>query len=160
LDTRVVRLGPVYGPFERPTGSRRTMSAVHIALELALAGQPLRCLAPQHSRDWIHGRDAARAMIALLRSATLSHGVYNLGGEAIAMERLLRAVAAAVPGSTVEWVDRPEAANVPSNRDPDAFRNMDTGRLRRDVGFQQSIGIDEGIRETADWLRADRMAGQ
>ena len=42
VDAYSVRLGNVYGPHERPTGSRVHMSTVHHAVGLALAGQPDR----------------------------------------------------------------------------------------------------------------------
>lgn len=159
LDTRVVRLGPVYGPFERPTASRHNLSAVHIATDLALAGRPLRCLAPSYSRDWIHGRDAARAVVGVLLSSSLSHRRYNLAGEPVTMARLLAAVVAAIPGATIEWVDTPEDATLPSSLAPSGFRNMDTGRLRSDTAFRPTIGIEDGVRDTAEWLRMYRAAG-
>ena len=158
LDTRIVRLGPVYGPFERPTASRRSPSAVYVAAEVALAGQPLRCQAPRSSRDWIHGRDAARGILAVLLSSSLSHRLYNLAGEAVTLERLLGAVVAAIPTATIEWVAAPVDATVPSNSGPSGFRNMDTGRLRRDTAFRPTIGIEAGVRDTVAWLAAYRAA--
>ncbi len=158
LDTRIVRLGPVYGPFERPTASRRNLSAVCVAAELALSGKPLRCLTPRSSRDWIHGRDAAGAIVAVLLSSSLSHRLYNLAGEAVTMDRLLRAVVDAVPAATIEWVAAATDATVPSNAGPSGFRNMNTGRLRRDTAFRPMIGIEAGVRDTVAWLAAYRSA--
>ena len=158
LDTRVVRLGPVYGPFERPTTSRRNLSAVHVAVELALTGKPLRCQAPRSSRDWINGRDAARGILAVLLSSSLTHRLYNLAGEAVTMERLLGAIVDAIPTATIEWVAAPSDVTVPSSSGPSGFRNMDTGRLQRDTAFRPTIGIEAGVRDTVAWLAASRAA--
>lgn len=149
LDTRTVRLGPVYGPFERPTASRRAMSTVHAAIRLALAGEPLRApaAAAERRRDWIHGQDAARAMIALLAAPAPSHHVYNLSGAAVTTERLLAAVAAAVPGTRIEWVGDRDRANVPAPGAAAAGRNLDCRRLRDDLGVRPPIGIEAGVRD-------------
>lgn len=149
VDTRIVRLGPVYGPLERPTASRKTMSTVHAAIRLALAGEPLRtpAAAAERRRDWIHGQDAARAMIALLAAPSPSHRIYNLSGAAVTTERLLAAVAAAVPGTRIEWVSDREQANVPVPGPDAAGRNLDCRRLRDDIGVRPPIGIEAGVRD-------------
>lgn len=156
LDARVVRLGPVYGAHERPTASRRAMSTVYTALRLALAGEPLRAAAPAAGwrRDWLHGQDAARAMAALLRAAAPRHNLYNLSGEPISTARLLDAVAAAVPGTRIEWVDDPGRANVPAPDAAAAGRNLDCRRLRRELAVAPEIGIEAGIRAEAARLVA------
>ena len=158
LDTRVVRLGPVYGPFERPTSSRRTMSAVHTAIHLAMAGFPLRCHTPHHTRDWIHGQDVAEAMIGLLTSPSLSHRLYNLSGEAVTMRRLLQAVAVAIPGTVIEWVTAPEEANIPGAAGSPTWRILDTRRLQADTGFSPRIAIEAGVRRDIASLSRHHIA--
>ena len=153
LDTRSVRVGPVYGPFERPTASRPAMSIVLEAIRLALAGEPLRCAAPSFARDFIHGHDTARAILGLLDARALSHSVYNLAGERVTMERLLPAVVAAVPGTEVAWVDSPEEANIPGVVAGAPSRIVDTGRLRAAVGFTETFAIEDGVRDVVSWLR-------
>lgn len=161
LDTRIVRLGPVYGRYERPTSSRPAMSTVHAAIALARAGQPLRvpAAAAGHRRDWIHGEDMAQAVLALLAAPRPSHRVYNLSGRAVTTERLLGAVAAAVPATRVEWVEEPARANLPGPEAAAAGRNLDCRRLQEDLGVRPRIGIEAGVRADVAWLAAHGGAG-
>ena len=153
LDTRAVRLGPVYGPWERPTASRRKMSSVWEAVHEAMAGRPLRCNNPGLARDWIHAADAAAGLVALLDAPSLSHDRYNLAGASVTMERTLAAVAAAVPGTKIEWVAGPEAANVPI---PDAPTRgpLDSSRLTADTGWTPRYDIEAGMRQYVDAIGA------
>jgi len=144
LDVRAVRLGPVYGPWERPTVSRQKMSSVWEAVHEALAGRPLRCNNAGLARDWIHASDVAAGLVALLDAPALHHDRYNLAGPSVTMERTLAAVAAAVPGTTIEWVARPDEANVPI---PDAPSRapLDSSRLTTDTGWSPRYDIEEGV---------------
>lgn len=154
LDTRIVRLGPVYGPWERPTTSRGRMSPVWDAIQVALRGEPLRCNGPWESRDFIHARDAARAVAHVLAADRLAHDTYNAAGEDVFVERMLQAVAANVPGTTLEWVTEEAQANVPIAlpvRGP-----LDSSRLQRDTGFAPQYTLEQGVRETVAWLRRER----
>lgn len=162
LDTRIARLGPIYGPFERPTGSRQAMSTVYVAIRRALVGEPLRAPAAAAGwrRDWLHGDDAARAIGALLEQAAPAHRVYNLSGTAITTERLLAAVAAAVPGTGIEWVDDPSRANIAAPTIAAAGRNLDCRRLEEGLGVRPQIGIEEGVRrEVARLVSPSRRDG-
>lgn len=153
VDVRSLRLGPVYGAFERPTRSRTTMSLVYQAVHLALAGTPLRSNAPAAIRDWIHGRDVASAVAALAATPALRHDVYNLAGPAVTVAELLDIVAAVLPGTQVQWVDSPAAANLPIPTT--AIRGpLSTRRLQQDTGFRPAITIERGIRAYVAALRA------
>lgn len=153
LDVRAVRLGPAYGPWERPTASRQRMSSVWQAVHEALAGRPLRCNNPALTRDWVHADDVARGLVALLDAPGLRHDVYNLAGAGVTMEDTLAAVAAAIPGTRVEWVADPATANVPVPDGP-ARGSLATTRLRADVGWTPRYAIEDGVRAYVEWLRA------
>ncbi|MGE0723144.1 MAG: SDR family NAD(P)-dependent oxidoreductase, partial [Alphaproteobacteria bacterium] len=68
LDLRVVRLTAVFGPWERDTGVRDTLSPPFQATRLALRGEPA-ILARPGRRDWIYSRDVAAAVLAVLDAA-------------------------------------------------------------------------------------------
>lgn len=145
IDVRAVRLGPVYGPFERSSASRPNVSAVCLAAHLALAGEPLRCNAPHARQDWIHGDDAARAVGSLLTTPLLRHDVYNLAGPSVRMDRLFAVIGDAIPHTRVEWVAAPEQANVPVRTDQ-ARGPLDWHRLVEDTGFRPRFTIESGVR--------------
>lgn len=150
LDVRSVRLGPAYGPWERPTASRQRMSAVWQAVHEALAGRPLRCNNAALTRDWIHAADIARALLALLDAPGLEHDAYNLAGDPVSMQRTLAAAAAAIPGTAVEWVTDPAEANVPLPDGP-ARGSLDTSRLRAETGWMPAYDIESGVRAYVAW---------
>jgi UDP-glucose 4-epimerase/UDP-glucuronate 4-epimerase len=152
LDCRMVRLGPVYGPWERPTNSRQRMSSVCQAVEEALAGRTLRCNNAELERDWIHAADVARGLIVLLDLPEPGHDTYNLAGPAVSMERTLAAVAAAIPGTTVEWVAHSEDANVPIPEGA-TRASLDSSRMRAASGWSPGYDIESGVRAYVEWLR-------
>ncbi|MET0125683.1 MAG: NAD(P)-dependent oxidoreductase [Pseudomonas caspiana] len=80
LDLCVVRLGPVFGPWEYATGVRDMLSPHTQTLEAALDNQSA-CLPHSLQADWIYSRDAADALARLLNCTTLKHRIYNVGGE-------------------------------------------------------------------------------
>jgi nucleoside-diphosphate-sugar epimerase len=152
LDVRIVRLGTVYGPYERPTFSRQRMSHAYTAVHAALAGESLRSNAAHSRQNWVHARDIGKAIQLILEAKTLHHDTYNISGESVSMTRLAQAVVAAVPGTEVEWVEQEEQANLPVPAD--RFRSsMDNSRLWRDTGFQPSYTIETGIKQYVETVK-------
>lgn len=144
LDARCVRIGPVYGFYERPTASRQAMSHVYRAVHLALRGETLRCNNPAAVYDWVSGEDVGQALLQLLTAPDLTRDTYNLAGEATTMERMVRAVTAAIPGSRVVWGSA-EDANLPvPARNPRG--PLDASALERDTGYRPRRTIESGIR--------------
>jgi UDP-glucose 4-epimerase len=156
IDIRSIRPTNVYGPYERPTTSRQVMSSIYLALHLALAGAPLRANGRSVIRDWVHASDVAGAIVDLLDGQCLNYDTYNVTGEAVTTERLLQAVVAVIPGTTVDWVQSASVANVPvfSEQVP---APLSIDRLRADVGFAPRYSLVEGVSAYAAWLRGRRM---
>ena len=65
LDALSVRLSSIFGPWERDTGFRDTLSAPLQASVAAQCGEPV-ILERYESRDWTYSRDVADALLALL----------------------------------------------------------------------------------------------
>lgn len=145
VDAYSVRLGNVYGPHERPTGSRVHMSTVHHAVDLALAGRPIVATAPDLGRDWTHAADVGEGIARLLAHQGPRHDLYHLAvGRDFTLDETLAAIAAAVPGTRVAWVDEAEQANIPlsiGNRRP----ALGIDRARQDLGFAPRFDIRSGI---------------
>ncbi len=150
LDTRSVRVGPVYGPHERPTSSRQRMSVVCRAVGAARRGEPLRCDAAGAVYDWIYGADAAGALVEVLTAVDLQSDCFNLAGPNIPMSRLLAAIAQAIPGTAIEWVHTAEA-NLPI---PSAFRRtpLDATRIGEETGYRPAHTIETGVAAYVRWL--------
>jgi nucleoside-diphosphate-sugar epimerase len=153
LDVRIVRPGTVYGPYERPTGARQSMSSACLAADLALRGETLKPNAPHVTQSWIHAADVAKGVRLLLTTPELPHDTFNLAGEPVPQARLIAAVAAAIPGTNVEWVASEAEANIPLSADSGRL-TFDNRRLWRATGFEPTYRIETGIEQYVGWLRA------
>jgi nucleoside-diphosphate-sugar epimerase len=81
LDFRIIRLGPLFGPWEHASGARDILSP-HFQIAAA-ARQGADCVLPRPvPADWLYARDGARRIAALLLS-DLDGDLFNLGGGGI-----------------------------------------------------------------------------
>jgi nucleoside-diphosphate-sugar epimerase len=133
----------VYGPFEQPG---RLVSQVAQAL---VSGEPAPTSLGSQRRDFLHARDVAGAFVALLDSDVT--GPVNIGsGEAVAVRDMVAEIAAAARRpELVRW------GEVPQRPDDPAVIEADVGRLRDEVGWRPTITLEEGIRETVEWWKAN-----
>jgi len=150
LDVAVVRLASPFGPFERDTGSRPLLSAIHDWSVAALRGEPVRVGGPPTAlRDPAHVEDVASGIAAVLLAERLPHDVYNVGwGKGATTADTLVALARLVPGVKIERVpDEP-------SRWPSLARGpLSSDRLRRDLGWTPAYDLDSGMAAYLAWLR-------
>ena len=136
----------LYGPGEAPG---RLVASIARAL---LAGERAPTGDGRQVRDVMHVTDVAGAFAALLDSGVT--GAVNIGaGEGRPLRAVIEAVGAAA--------GRPELLDVgalaPRPGDPDELV-ADVGRLRDEVGFVPTIGLEEGIARTVAWWRERRAS--
>ena len=154
LDVRIVRPGTVYGPYERPTFARHVMSSACLGTHLALNGETLKPNARHVSQNWIHAGDVAKGVRLLLTTPELAHDTFNLAGEPVSQERLIKAIVAAVPETRVEWVRSEAEANVPVSEDSSQIA-FDNSRIWRDTGYEPTYRIETGIEQYVGWLQGE-----
>jgi UDP-glucose 4-epimerase len=150
LDLAVVRLASPFGPFERDTGSRPLLSAIHDWSRAALRGETVRVGGPPTAlRDPVHVEDVASGIAAVLLAGTLPHGVYNVGwGKGATTADTLATLARLIPGM------RAEVAPGEPSRWPSLARGpLACDRLRRDLGWAPSYDLDSGLAAYLAWLR-------
>lgn len=148
LPVVAVRLGTCFGPYERETGSRDTLSAPYQVLQLAQAGKAAHLSRPAR-RDWLYVRDAVAALVALLDRPDLPHRLYNVAaGFEWTLAQWCEHVAAACPGFT--WsVDGPEAPNVELYGAVDRAP-VGIGRILADTGYRPAFDLPAVVE---DFLR-------
>ena len=78
LDVVCARLGSVFGPWERDTGVRDTLSLPFQIFRRAAAGEEIVLPHREPRRDWVYSRDVATGIVRLLEAKTLQHRLYNL----------------------------------------------------------------------------------
>jgi nucleoside-diphosphate-sugar epimerase len=133
----------VYGPYEQPG---RLVSQVAEAL---VKGEPAPTSEGTQRRDFLHARDVAAAFVALLDSDV--EGPVNIGsGEAVAIRDLVALIG--------EAAGRPALARfgeIPQRPGDPPLIEADVGRLRDEVGWRPAVSLEEGIRETVEWWKAN-----
>jgi nucleoside-diphosphate-sugar epimerase len=139
LSFAAARLGTVFGPWERDTGLRDTLSPHLAATRCALAGEEAVLNRPTRG-DHVYVRDVAAGLIGLLDAAALPHAVFNLGsGVATTVADFCEALAAARPGFRWRIAAEGEATvitHVPFDRPP-----MNITRLSAATGYAPRFGL-------------------
>lgn len=134
LSFAAARLGSVFGPWERDTGLRDTLSPHHFALRAAVAGEEAVLNTPTLG-DHVYVRDVAAGLIGLLDAPTLPHVVFNLGsGVATSVVEFCAALAVAKPGFRWRLAAGGEAANVITHV-PFSRPALDISRLAAATGY-------------------------
>ena len=149
LKTVALRVGPVYGEFERPTETRSRMSPVHRAISIVRAGEIISCNAPDSLYNWIHGDDVGKAISLAIRSRN-PRAVYNLAGPPVSVRETLASVADLLPAARVEWTTHPESASL---RLTETSRPVSSSFIATDLGFGVDVDLREGLRRLVDDLK-------
>ena len=141
----IVRPANVYGPYDNfdPANAMVIPSLIHRALS---GENPLVVWGDGSAiRDFIHARDVARGMIAVVEQG-YSEPV-NLGsGTGVSVKQIVEILAKLMPGLKVQWdITKPSG---------DRKRLMATARARA-IGIEPQISLEQGIAETLAWYRAN-----
>jgi len=146
-----LRIGTVYGPLERPSGSRAGLSLVGRLLPWAAGGGHLRVHGSHIGRDLIHADDVAEAVATLLQQPQLSHDCYNLGSDR--MDPLSAVLGAFAELSGATWSAAP-AAEAELKLGPAQQRDgLDLSRWDAAGGWRPRIGLARGLAHTLRWFR-------
>ncbi|TGD94620.1 NAD-dependent epimerase/dehydratase family protein [Methylobacterium nonmethylotrophicum] len=154
LDGLSVRLSAVFGPFERDTGLRDTLSPQAQIWRAAQAGTPALLPRPGR-RDWLYAPDAAEAVVRLVMAERPAHRLYNVSSPAawpvLAWgERLARNPALARPGFVCRLAEPGEAPTIALHGDHDR-PPLSTARLRDEFGWEAAHGLDASADAFMAW---------
>lgn len=144
--TTSLRVGPVYGEFERPTTTRSRMSPLYRAVHLARNGDVLSCNSWDSTLNFIHGDDVGRAILAV-QDADSPGQTYNVAGAPVSMRETAEAIAQLYPETRVDWSRDVSDPTLPI-RLPD--RPVSSALIARDLGVTQGITLLDGISRVMD----------
>ena len=100
------------------------------------------------SRDFVHARDVARAVFAVVERAPMGGEVYNVGsGCETSIKELSKLVVDALQSKREICFDSILPVGTPSRWQADIRR---LGLL----GYRPSVGLDAGVREYCDWAKS------
>ncbi len=150
--TIIVRPFNVYGPrshYEGDSGEVIPRTIVRVLNGLA----PIVFGDGEQTRDFLHVRDNARALVAIARCDEAVGQTINLGsGTEISVNRLCRTIA--------EAAGRPDLLPQHQPARPGDVRRLrvDNGVVGRLIGFRPEIPFAEGIAELVEWFRTRPLA--
>jgi UDP-glucose 4-epimerase len=145
-----VRLSGVFGPWERATGVRDTLSP-QMQIIAALRERKQAVLVRPGVRDWIYARDVADAVTVLIEASQPKHGLYNIStGREWAALQWGEHLAALHPGSVCRLAKPGEAPTVDLHSDADRAP-LSTVRLAEEFGWRARYGCADSAAALNDW---------
>ena len=153
LDVRIVRLGPVYGPWELQTAVRDALSPHYQLLRMAFDGR--EAVLPRTMKgDWIYSRDAAQGIVKVSQAAALSYRTYHVSGGVLTdLPQWCEIIARHNPGFRWRLAETESVGNViyglPKDRAP-----LNIARLKADAGFQPRYDLQAAAQDYLSWLGA------
>jgi dTDP-glucose 4,6-dehydratase len=146
----ITRASNNYGPFQFPE------KFLPLMITNALDGKPLPIYGDgKQERDWLHVTDHCRGILAVLERGRIGE-VYNMGGldvlENLTMARHLLQATGKTEALLSYVKDRPGH---------DRRYALRCEKIERELGWKPSIALEDGLRQTIDWYRANTkwMAG-
>lgn len=145
----VLRLSTVYGLSFRP---RFDLTVNEFAAE-AVVNRKLVVFGEQFWRPYVHVRDVARAVSAVLNAPVpaVQNAVFNVGGTAenYTKKMLVDLLLERLPGTNVEFVKR--------DNDPRDYR-VRFGKIEDQLGFRPSLTVPRGLDEVIAAIRTGVIA--
>lgn len=143
LGTLALRFANVYGPFS----SHKTSVVARFIADGMAKGRITIEGDGRQTRDFVHVRDLCRAIVLAIDSDAGGQVLQIATGVETAIAELGRLVQGAVGGNVT--IDHRPA------RRGDVRRNYSSiSRARRVLGWQPTVELPDGLRETVEWYRA------
>ena len=137
-----------YGPYHFPE------KLIPVVILNALAGEPLPIYGDGGNiRDWLYVEDHADALLLVLEKGVLGRS-YNIGGE---NERTNLELVKTLCGILDRLRPRGEGSYddlitfVTDRPGHDARYAINSSRIREELGWRPSVGIEEGLEKTVQW---------
>jgi dTDP-glucose 4,6-dehydratase len=137
-----------YGPYHFPE------KLIPVVILKALAGAPIPIYGKgDNIRDWLYVEDHAEALLLVAQKGALGQS-YNIGGENEATNLDLVTKICAIldekrPGNK-PYSD--QIAFVTDRPGHDQRYAIDPARIRKELGWQPSVTLDEGLEKTVQWF--------
>ncbi|MFP4116391.1 MAG: GDP-mannose 4,6-dehydratase [Candidatus Aenigmatarchaeota archaeon] len=145
LNTVALRFSNVYGPH-----SLHKESVVHKFIRRILEGEELFVYGDgEQTRDYIQVKDICRGIYLALKTELEGFELLQLGtGEETSVNDLIKYLQSIVESKEMEF---PEVVKK-EEREGEIRRNFaDISKAKEVLGFEPSVGIEEGLRETLEW---------
>ncbi len=150
LEIVSVRLSGVFGPWERATGARDTLSA-QAQIIAALRQQSPAILSRPGVRDWIYAPDVADAVTVLIEAAKPKHRLYNIStGREWSALQWGQDLADLHPGFICRLAEPGEMPTVDLHSDTDRAP-LSVSRMEQEFGWRARFGCADSAADLSDW---------
>ncbi|MDR0589199.1 MAG: dTDP-glucose 4,6-dehydratase [Spirochaetaceae bacterium] len=141
-----------YGPYQFPE------KFIPLSILNMLEGKPLPVYGDgRNIRDWLYVEDHVRAVWTILQKGRNGEK-YNIGGESewenISLLQVLIAITAKKGGLDPEKL-RGAITYVTDRPGHDRRYAIDCSKIKRELGWTQEVGFEEGMEKTVDWYLAN-----
>ena len=152
----LVRITAAYGPWERDTGLRDTLSPLWQIARCWASGQLVAVFAGGR-RDWVHSFRVARALAAMLDREHLAHRIYNLSaGKVWHPSAFCQALQALDPGFAWSLVESQSGSNIQLYDSLTRTRSALGITRAHHEGWCDSSTLDADIAQHAAWVVGHR----
>jgi dTDP-glucose 4,6-dehydratase len=140
----ITRSSNNYGPYQFPE------KFMPVMILNALDGKAVPIYGDgKQQRDWLHVEDNCRAILAVLERGRVGE-VYNIGGLDIVENLSLAQRLLHVAGKP-----EPLLSHVQDRPGHDRRYALNCDKIKRELGWEPRISLDEGLRQTIDWYRSN-----
>lgn len=141
-----------YGPFQFPE------KLIPVVILAALEGRPIPVYGKgENIRDWLYVDDHADALLTILEKGALGE-TYNVGGN---NERrnidLVKTVCAVMDEMHPEGREHESLIEYVTDRPGHDWRYaIDASKIKRELGWEPSVNVEDGLRKTVEWYLENR----
>ena len=144
LEIKVARIFNTYGPRMHPADGR----VVSNFIMQALAGEPITIYGDgSQTRSFCYVDDLIAGLIALMETGPDVTGPTNIGNPVEFTVRELAEKVIELTGSSSKIVEEPLPQDDPRQRQPDI------SKAKRELGWEPSIPLEDGLVKTIDYFR-------
>jgi nucleoside-diphosphate-sugar epimerase len=159
LKASVVRLPMVYGEGDRQRRLAGYLKQLKESGKIVLGETHAKW---KSTRGFVENMGAAMSLIATKPEA--AGQVYNVADETVMTEEAFARAVAVSAGAEKEAVKVVEDTDVPAGlRFPGDARHdlvIDSGKVRKGLGYTDRVGLSDGLRRTVVWERSQMAAGK
>jgi dTDP-glucose 4,6-dehydratase len=141
-----------YGPYHFPE------KLIPVVILNALAGKPIPVYGKgENVRDWLYVEDHATALLEVVTEGADGES-YNIGGNAEARNiDIVTRICALMDEMHPAGAPHDRLVTYVTDRPGHDFRYaIDASKIRRELGWQPSVTLDEGLRRTVRWYLDNR----
>jgi nucleoside-diphosphate-sugar epimerase len=140
----VGRIGGVFGPWERYTGFRDTMSGPFFTTRAAILGEKI-ILSDAGVKDWVYSREIGKSVVALLLADKHKYDVYHLSSDFVwTVKDWCEKLIELYPNFEYEVLADPGVIERPP---------LKIERLKEDIGYFPKFDLDKSFEDYMNWVK-------